>query len=239
VAFALPAIFQVLASLLINRLSKECKNLKSSEKREPFLKAVRSGLHFAFGHRVLLSAMALDMFSVFFGGAVAVLPIYADRVLHVGSQGLGLLRAAPSAGSALVAVGIVLYPTKLSISGRVLLIVVAGFGASTLAFAVSTHFALSLFFLAASGAFDGVSMVIRATLLQILTPTHMRGRVSSVNSVFITSSNEIGAFESGVAARILGVIPSVIFGGVMTLLVVACTAFFVPELRKTRISQEG
>jgi MFS family permease len=124
------------------------------------------------------------------------------------------------------------------ISGRALLLVVAGFGAATIGFAATSNFYVALFFLAVSGAFDGVSMVIRQTILQLLTPEHMRGRVSALSSVFITSSNEIGAFESGIAARVLGLVPSVIFGGTMTLIVVATAAWLAPELGRTRISQD-
>jgi predicted MFS family arabinose efflux permease len=177
------------------------------------------------------------MFSVLFGGAVAVLPIYADQILHVGSMGLGFLRAAPSVGSVCVALVIAFRPMRV-ISGLTLLWVVAGFGASTLLFSVSTNFWLSLVFLMGVGAFDGVSMVIRSTILQLLTPENMRGRVSSVSSVFITSSNEIGAFESGAAARLMGLVPSVFFGGAMTLIVVALTAWLSPELRHTRIAHD-
>ncbi len=239
VAFALPAFFQLMASLSITLISAQTRDIVSESKREPFILSVASGLKFTFGHRVLLSTMTLDMFSVFFGGAVAVLPIYADQILHVGSQGLGFLRAAPSVGSGLVALLMALFPNRIPISGRVLMLVVAGFGLTTLGFAVSTSFYLSLFFLAATGAFDGVSMVIRGTILQLFTPNDMRGRVSSVSSVFITSSNEIGAFESGVAARLMGLVPSVVFGGVMTLIVVGATWLVVPELAKTDVSQES
>lgn len=236
-AFAIPALAQLAALISAFGLSHDIKLLKNQNIREPFVKSVRSGLKFTFTHRVILSALTLDMFSVLFGGAVAVLPIYADQVLHVGSMGLGFLRAAPSIGSVCVALVIAFRPMRV-ISGATLLWVVAGFGLSTLAFAVSTSFVFSMLCLAASGAFDGVSMVIRSTILQLLTPENMRGRVSSVSSVFITSSNEIGAFESGAAARLMGLVPSVVFGGLMTLVVVAATALLSPELRKTRIKHD-
>jgi MFS family permease len=238
VAFALPAAVLIAAFLSVLFLSSETRNSRNNHHREPLFISISNGLKFAFGHNVLLSTMTLDMFSVLFGGAVAVLPIYADQILHVGSQGLGLLRAAPALGSVVVAFLIALFPLR-TISGKTLLLAVAGFGVATFFFAISTNFVLSFIFLAASGACDGLSMVIRSTILQLLTPDHMSGRVSSVSTVFITSSNEIGAFESGVAARAMGLVPSVIFGGIMTLVVVIATAFVSPGLRKTRISQDG
>lgn len=234
-AFVTPLLLQTFAFGAGHLLSPEASLMRSASTREPLAQSIRSGLKFAFGHRVLFSAMTLDMFSVLFGGAVAVLPIYADQILHVGSTGLGLLRAAPSIGSALVAVALAVRPMRV-ISGTTLLWAVTGFGAATLVFAVSTNFYVSLIFLGLGGAFDGVSMVIRQTILQLLTPDNMRGRVSSLNSIFITSSNEIGAFESGLAARLIGLVPSVVFGGAMTLVVVAVTAFVAPELRGTRIA---
>jgi MFS family permease len=191
------------------------------------------GLRFVFSRRLLLGAISLDLFAVLFGGAVAVLPVFAKEVLFVGPQGLGLLRAAPAVGS--VCMGLVMaHLPPLRRAGRTLLICVAAFGVAMIAFALSRSFLLSLLLLAASGAVDNVSVVLRATLLQTLTPEHMLGRVSSVNQVFIGSSNEIGAFESGLAARLLGLVPSVVFGGCMTLLVVGCTAWRVPELGRLR-----
>lgn len=233
-AFGFPVAFQIFAFSCSLALSKKTAALRSDRAHEPFLKSVGAGLRFTFGHRVLLSAMTLDMFSVLFGGAVAVLPIYADRILHVGASGLGMLRAAPAIGSIVISLTLAVRPMRV-ISGRTLLLVVAAFGLATLGFAVSTNFYIAIAFLALTGIVDGVSMVIRQTILQLLTPQEMRGRVSSVSSVFITSSNEIGAFESGVAARMMGLVPSVIFGGVMTLVVVATTAWFAPELGRTRL----
>lgn len=189
------------------------------------------GLRFVFSQRLLLGAISLDLFAVLFGGAVAVLPVFASEILRTGPQGLGLLRAAPAAGSVVMGLALAHRP-PLRRAGRALLLCVGGFGAAMIAFALSRSFLLSLAALAASGAMDNVSVVLRATLLQTLTPEHMLGRVSSVNQVFIGSSNEIGAFESGVAARFLGLVPSVVFGGCMTLLVVAATAWKVPELRR-------
>ena len=193
--------------------------------------SLAEGLRFVFSQRLLLSAISLDLFAVLFGGAVAVLPVFAKEVLSAGPQGLGVLRAAPAVGSVIMGITMAHRP-PLRRAGRTLLICVAAFGVATIAFALSRSFLLSCLLLAASGAVDNVSVVLRATLLQTLTPEHMLGRVSSVNQVFIGSSNEIGAFESGLAARLMGLVPSVVFGGCMTLLVVAFTTWRVPELRK-------
>ncbi len=189
------------------------------------------GLRFVFSQRLLLGAISLDLFAVLFGGAVAVLPVFAKEVLKTGPQGLGALRAAPAVGSVLMGLTMAHLP-PLRRAGRTLLICVGAFGVAMIAFALSRSFLLSLLLLAASGAVDNVSVVLRSTLLQMVTPAHMLGRVSSVNQVFIGSSNEIGAFESGVAARFMGLVSSVVFGGCMTLLVVVFTSWKVPELRK-------
>jgi hypothetical protein len=191
------------------------------------------GLRFVFNQKIILGAMTLDLFSVLFGGAVALLPIFASDILNVGPQGLGIMRAAPALGSALM--GIVLaHRPPLKRAGAALFLCVALFGVSMIGFALSRDFLLSIFFLAFSGMVDNVSIVVRSTLLQTFTPEEMLGRVSAVNQIFIGSSNEIGAFESGVAARLLGTVPSVVFGGVMTLLVVAVTAWRIPELLRMR-----
>jgi len=189
------------------------------------------GLRFVFAQGLLLGAISLDLFAVLFGGAVAVLPVFAREILHTGPQGLGALRAAPAVGSVLMGLTMAHLPPMRK-AGRTLLLCVAGFGAAMVAFALSRNFLLSLLLLALSGAVDNVSVVLRSTLLQMVTPGEMLGRVTSVVQVFIGSSNEIGAFESGVAARLLGLVPSVVFGGCMTLLVVAGTAWRVPELRR-------
>ena len=236
-AFAISPAFLAIALLANFRLSPKASSFSAaSGRREPFFASVATGLKFSLRHKVLLSTMLLDMFSVLFGGAVAVLPVFADQVFKGGPMSLGFLRAAPSAGSAAVAIWLAFRPMR-AISGGMLLWVVAGFGAATIAFALSPGIWLACFCLAASGAFDGVSMVIRGTILQLLTPESMRGRVSAVSSVFITSSNEIGAFESGLAARAMGLVSSVIFGGSMTLGVVAVTRWLSPELARTRLSQ--
>lgn len=181
--------------------------------------------------------MSLDMLAVLFGGAVALLPAYAAEVLHVGAQGLGALRAAPATGAIFIALLLAVRPMK-AIPARMMLWVVAGFGVCMIGFGLSTQFATALFFLSLSGVFDSVSVSIRSTLTQLLTPDHMRGRVSSVNSMFIISSNELGAFESGAMAKLFGLVPSIIIGGVGTLAVAAFTALKVPTLRHIVVNAE-
>lgn len=200
---------------------------------ESVLQSLGGGIGFVRSQPVVLGALALDLFSVLFGGATALLPVFADRILHVGPQGLGLLRAAPAAGAVVMSLWLAHRP-PLRRAGRTLLVNVALFGVSMVVFGLSRSFPLSLVALAASGMVDTVSVVVRSTLLQVLTPEHLLGRVSSVNAIFIGSSNEIGAFESGVAARLLGTVPAVVLGGLATLVVVAVTAVRVPELRRLR-----
>ncbi len=205
-----------------------------SEKVESLKESITAGMKFVFSNQLLLSALSLDLFAVFFGGAVALLPMFADQILHVGPKGLGILRSAPAIGALVMAVILMFNPLKKS-AGKKLLYAVALFGLCSIAFALSSNFYLSILFLALGGAFDNISVVIRTTIVQLYTPDHMRGRVSSVNSIFIGSSNEIGAFESGFAARLLGLVPSVVFGGSMTLLVTSITAKFAPKLRNLNL----
>jgi MFS family permease len=195
-----------------------------------------SGLKFVFNNQVLLGSMSLDMFAVLFGGAVAMLPIFAAEVLMVGPQGLGFLRAAPMVGAVAMSLVMAHRPPMVH-AGRYLMIGVAGFGVSIICFALSHNFYISMALLMVSGIFDNISVVIRATAMQLLTPDEMRGRVASVNAIFIGSSNEIGSFESGVAAKLMGLIPSVIFGGIMTLGIVGFTTRFAPKLRRLNLRQ--
>jgi MFS family permease len=188
------------------------------------------GIRYLLTQPELLGAQVLDLFSVLFGGATALLPIFASEILHVGPQGLGVLRAAPAAGAVLMSV--VLAHRRLRHAGRRLFLCVAAFGLCWIFFALSRSFWLSLALLALSGMLDNVSVVIRSTLLTVRTPPHLLGRVSAVNQIFIGSSNEIGSFESGVAARLLGTVSSVIFGGLVTLGVVGVTAWQTPALRR-------
>jgi MFS family permease len=192
---------------------------------------IMNGLRFVFDNKIVLSAISLDLFAVLFGGAVALLPVFAEEILHVGKFGLGILRGAPSIGALLMAFYITHFPITQNV-GRKLLFAVAGFGICMILFAISTNFWISLFLLVVSGAFDCISVIIRATLLQTLTPENMKGRVSAVNNIFIGSSNEIGMFESGLAAKLMGTVRSVIFGGCMTLVVVAVTAWSSKSLRR-------
>jgi hypothetical protein len=192
---------------------------------------LRAGLRFVFATDLLLSAITLDLFAVLLGGATALLPVFARDVLHVGARGLGWLRAAPSLGALSMAVVTTQLPPWRH-AGRALLFAVAGFGVATLGFGLSRSFALSMIFLAATGLFDNVSVVIRLTLEQVVTPDRLRGRVSSVHYVFIGLSNEMGEFESGATAALLGPLGSVVLGGVGTLAVVALVAWRWPALRK-------
>lgn len=209
----------------------EKKPLPEKVKNENIRESLSTGLKFVFGNRIILSAISLDMFAVFFGGAVSILPIFADQILHTGPKGLGFLRAAPAVGAIIMSV-ILAHKPPFKNAGRNLLFCVAGFGTAMILFAISTNFYAALFVLMLSGMFDNVSVIIRSTIIQLYTPDEMRGRVSAVNSIFIGSSNELGSFESGVAAKLMGLIPSVIFGGSMTIAVVAAIRKFAPTLRK-------
>jgi MFS family permease len=196
----------------------------------PVGESVRLGLRFLMQQPVILAAMSLDLFSVLFGGATALLPIFA-KLLQAGPQGLGVLRAAPAVGS-LVTGMIIAHRPPMKRAGASLFACVAIFGVTMILFALSRSFMLSFALLTISGMADNVSVIIRSTLIQTMTPDHLLGRISAVNQIFIGSSNEIGAFESGVAARLMGVVPSVIFGGTMTLIVVAVTMWRSPTLRR-------
>lgn len=202
----------------------------------PVFKSIAEGLRFVWGNQVVFSAQMLDMFAVLFGGAVALLPAFVQDVYQVGPEGLGILRATPALGAILTGLWITKHPINRH-AGRWLLFAVAGFGLCMIAFALSKSFWLSACILMAAGAFDGVSVVLRSTIMQLATPDAMRGRVSAINGIFIGSSNELGAFESGVAARLMGLIPSVIFGGMMTLSVVGVIAKTSPKLRKLALEQ--
>jgi len=197
--------------------------------KENIWKSLGEGLHFVFNNKMMLYAMTLDLFSVFFGGVVALLPVFALDILKVGSEGLGLMRMASSLGAAITMVVMVRF-SPMGKPWRNLLIAVAGFGCCIIGFGLSTSFYLSMLFLFGQGAFDSISVIIRSTLVQLLTPDEMRGRVSAVNSMFIGSSNEIGDFESGIAAKLLNTVPAVLFGGCMTMLIVTFTYFKTKNL---------
>lgn len=202
----------------------------------PIFTSIAEGLRFVFSNQIILGAQTLDMFAVLFGGAVAMLPAFIHDVYHYGPEGLGILRAAPAIGAVMTGLLLTRFPINLH-AGRWLLATVAGFGVCTIGFALSVNFWVGALFLMLSGVCDGVSVVMRTTILQLATPDTMRGRVSAINGIFIGSSNELGAFESGVAARLLGLVPSVIFGGLMTLIVVVATAKLAPKLRQLELHQ--
>ena len=200
---------------------------------EGIFASLGAGIRFVFSRQILLGAISLDLFAVLFGGAVALLPVFAADILHVGPQGLGVLRAAPAVGAVAMSLWIAHRP-PMRRAGQALLLAVALFGLHSIVFGLSTSFWLSVALLVFGGAVDTVSVVIRSTILQEWTPPELMGRVAAVNSVFIGSSNEIGAFESGTAAKLMGTVPSVIFGGLMTLGVVGVTAWRVPALRELK-----
>ncbi|MFT4255864.1 MAG: MFS transporter [Pseudoxanthomonas sp.] len=202
----------------------------------PIFASIAEGARFVFSQQVMLGAMALDMFSVLLGGVVAMLPAFIHDILHYGPQGLGILRAAPAAGAIVMGLWLARHP-PMRHAGRTLLYAVAGFGLSVIAFGLSRHFWLSFAILLAYGACDAVSVVLRTTIMQLITPDEMRGRVASINGIFISSSNELGAFYAGSMARLLGLIPAVIVGGFAILGVVGITATKAPRLRKLDLSE--
>jgi len=202
----------------------------------PVFTSIAEGLRFVFNNQIVLGALSLDMFAVLFGGAVAMLPAFIHDIYHYGPEGLGILRAAPAVGSIMTGIWLSRNPINLH-AGRWLLASVAGFGLCIIGFGLSTYIWAACAMLVLSGIFDGVSVVMRTTILQLATPDAMRGRVSAINGIFIGSSNELGAFESGLAARFLGLVPSVLFGGMMTLSIVAITAKVAPKLRKLELHQ--
>jgi MFS family permease len=220
-------IFFMLLSLLLVYLLKKYPPVYLP--KENIWKSLSEGINFVFKNKMMLGAMSLDLLSVFFGGFVALLPVFAIEILKVGAEGLGIMKAIGSIGAVLTMLVMSRF-SPMAKPWRNLLIAVTGFGVSIICFGLSRNFYLSLFFLFTEGAFDSVSVIIRSTIMQLLTPDQMRGRVSAVNSMFIGSSNEIGDFESGTAASLLGTVPAVIFGGCITLVVVSITYFKTKNL---------
>ncbi|WP_316792722.1 MFS transporter [Pedobacter frigoris] len=204
--------------------------------KESIVKSLTEGVRFVFKTKMMLGAMSLDLFSVFFGGAVALLPVFAHDILKVGSEGLGFMRAAVSSGAVITMLAMTRF-SPMNKPWRNLLIAVTGFGVSIICFGLSKNFYLTLLFLFAEGAFDSVSVIIRSTIMQLLTPDEMRGRVSAVNSMFIGSSNEIGAFESGLTAKLMRTVPAVVFGGSMTILVAGITYLKTKGLVKLSLQE--
>lgn len=221
------AIAIIALLLLFSIPNQEIQNKKTGE---PIAQSLKEGLRFVFRTKEVLGAISLDMFAVLFGGAVALLPIYAQDILKVGSVGFGFLRAAPAVGSFLIMMFVAYFPLNKN-AGKKLLAAIFGFGLCIIVFGLSEIYWISLVALFLSGVTDGISVVVRQTILQLYTPDHMRGRVSAVNSMFVGSSNELGAFESGLAARMIGTVNSVVAGGIITLLTVVGTGVMIPSLR--------
>lgn len=230
------AIFVLVGLICITMINRQ--PTPKLEGGQSVFESISEGLKFVFSNQILLGAISLDLFAVLFGGAVALLPLFADEILHVGPKGLGIMRAAPSIGAILMSWIIARNKNDKGNDGFKLLVSVAGFGICMILFGLSRNFYLSVLVLALSGALDNVSVIIRSTIMQIMTPDNMRGRVSAVNSIFIGSSNEIGSFESGVAAKLLGTVPSVVFGGCMTILVVIVTALKAEKLKNLSLRKQ-
>ncbi len=224
----------VLALICTAFMAPMPKIINPNPKKESISEKLLSGLKFVTKHPILFPAMALDMVAVLFGGVTALLPIYAADILKVGAHGLGILRASPAIGAAIMSFVLTRYEVTQK-AGKYLLWGVTGFGVSILVFSISQNVILSAIALIFSGAFDSVSMVVRGTAVQLFSPDNMRGRISSVNAIFIGSSNELGELESGIAAKLLGVVPSAVFGSVVCLLTVGLVATFSPAIRKMNL----
>ena len=233
-AYAVAAVFAACAVVAMLRL--RVSEPAPPPQRAPVFASIAEGARFVFGHQVLLGALALDMFAVMFGGAISLAPAFIKEILHYGPEGLGILRAAPALGAVAMGVWLARHPLDRH-AGRILLYAVVGFGLCMVGFGLSTAFWLSAGFLLLSGVCDGVSVVARSTIMQLATPDHMRGRVSSINGLFVGSSNEIGAFYAGSMARLLGLVPAVVLGGCVTMCVAAVTAWRAPRLRDLHFSQ--
>lgn len=234
-SLAIVLLFAFIALIFIFRI--EPKPIVNKKIGEPIIESLKEGVRFVFKTKEILGALTLDMVAVLFGGAVALLPIFATDILGVGAFGFGVLRAAPAVGSFLTMMTMAYYPIRKN-AGLKLLFAIAGFGLSIILFGLSEWFILSILALFLSGVTDGISVIIRHTILQIYTPDEMRGRVSSVNSMFVGSSNELGAFESGLTAKLFGTVRAVVGGGIMTILIVTYTGFKIPKLRKLEFTDQ-
>ncbi len=233
-AYAVAAVFAAFAAAAMLRM--QVTEPAPQLQRAPIFASIAEGARFVFGHQVLLGALALDMFAVMFGGAISLEPAFIQEILHYGPEGLGILRAAPALGAVAVGIWLARHPLDRN-AGRILLAAVVGFGLCMVGFGLSELFWLSAFFLLLSGVCDGVSVVMRSTIMQLSTPDEMRGRVSSINGLFVGSSNEIGAFYAGSMARLLGLVPAVVLGGCVTMGVAAVTAWRAPRLRRLHFSE--
>jgi MFS family permease len=230
VSSAIVCVLLVIAIFVMALIKKDIPPPETRRRHDSVKDELLSGLRFVFRHPILFPALSSDMVSVLFGGVTALLPIFAEDILFVGPKGLGALRAAPAIGA--MTMSFFLSKTNKMRTGRWLFSATAGFGACVLLFALSRDFFLSLAALAMSGAFDSISVVIRSSAVQLLSPDDMRGKISAVNSIFIGSSNEVGELESGLTAKIFGTVPSVYIGGVLCLFTVAVVAYFSPALRQ-------
>lgn len=218
-----------LASIFFIQIKKQHSEYQKNELE--IWTSMKEGIAYIYKTKEILGALCLDMFAVLFGGAVAMIPVFASDILKSGAEGFGILNAASDIGSMIIIVTLSFIPLRKN-QGKILIGVVAGFGLCIIGFGLSKLYWLSFLFLMLSGMFDGISVVIRGTIVQLKTPDNIRGRVMSVNSIFIMSSNEMGQFESGVVAKLLGVVRSVVFGGTMTVLIALFVGKFVPKLRK-------
>lgn len=227
-------MMSLFAFVMILRISN--KPFTKKEVEEPIFESLKNGIRFVFKTKEIFGAILLDMVAVLFGGAMALLPIYATDILKVGSIGFGVLRAAPAVGSFVTIIALAYFPIQKN-AGYKLLIAIFGFGLSIILFGWSSWFYLSVFALFLSGILDGISVVIRNTILQLFTPDDMRGRVASVNSMFVGSSNELGAFESGITAKLFGTVKAVIGGGILTLIIVFSMGASMPSLRKLEFEE--
>ena len=227
--------FSLMALIILTKIEK--KPILNPNIGEPVMKSLKEGVKFVFGTKIILGAITLDMVAVLFGGAVALLPIYAQDILKVGPEGFGILRAAPAVGALVIMFTSAYFPLNKR-AGLKLLGSIFGFGVCIIVFGLSTWFWISVIALFFSGVTDGISMIIRQTILQLRTPDHMRGRVASVNSMFVGSSNELGAFESGLTAKLMGTVTAVVFGGCMTLITVFFTGAISPTFRKLDLRKD-
>lgn len=227
IAYLVAASFALLSALPLLMLNISQQTTKPEK---AVFAGIAEAVKFVVNHQVILSAQALDMFAVLLGGAVAMLPAFIHDIYQVGPEGLGILRSSPAIGAIMIGIYLARNPIREH-AGKYLLWAVAGFGVCIIGFGLTSHFWVAAFLLVLSGIFDGVSVILRTTIMQLSTPDHMRGRVASINGIFIGSSNELGAFESGVTAKLFGLVPSVVLGGLMTLGVVATTAKLAPKLR--------
>jgi MFS family permease len=227
--FMIILLYIIIAASLLSFIKRKPIMLKQTDVAA--WESVKEGLRFVMNNKIMLGAISLDLFAVLFGGAVAMIPEFTATILKVGPIGFGWLTAASDIGSISVIILLTLFPMRQK-QGKRMMLAVAGFGLCIIVFGLSDIYWVSFIALLCSGVFDGISVIVRGTILQLTTPDEMRGRVSSVNSMFINSSNELGMFESGFARQLIGLVPSVVFGGCMTLLVVGATWFKAPALRK-------